>query len=97
MKLELRMKYLETVYKRYRKSSKPSKTKILDELCYVCGYNRKYAIFKLSQLPLEDKPRAGPKRKRRKKYDQQVLEAVERVWKAANYPWSLRLKEIIPL
>ena len=97
MRQELRMKYLEKVYKRYRKASKPSKTKILDELCHVCGYSRKYAIFKLSQLPLQDRARAGPKRKRRKKYDQQVLEVVERVWKTANYPWSLRLKEILRL
>jgi len=33
MRRELRMKYAETVYKRYRKATKPSKTKILDELC----------------------------------------------------------------
>jgi hypothetical protein len=32
MKLELNMKYCETVYRRYRKSSKESKGKILDEL-----------------------------------------------------------------
>lgn len=97
MQQEMRMKYVETVYKRYRKSTKESKTKILDELCHVCGYNRKYAIYKLSQLPLKGRPRAGPKRKRGKKYDQQVLEVIEKVWKAANYPWSLRLKEILRL
>ena len=42
MKLELQMKYLETVYQRYRKSSKDSKGKILDELCNVRQYSRKY-------------------------------------------------------
>ena len=36
MKLELRMKYLEVVYKRYRKAHKASKGRILDELCKVC-------------------------------------------------------------
>lgn len=91
------MKYLEKIYNRYQKASKQSKTKILDELCHVCGYHRKYAIFKLSQLPLRDKPRPGPKRRRSRKYDQQVVAVVERVWKAANYPWSLRLREIIRL
>jgi len=64
---------------------------------HVCGYNRKYAIFKLSQLLLKDKPRAGPRKKRARKYDPQILEVIERVWKVANYPWSLRLKEIIRL
>jgi hypothetical protein len=97
MKKESRMDYVESVYKRYRESSKPSKTKILDELCDVCKYNRKYAISKLRQLPSKGKPRAGPKRKRSKKYDHQVLEVVEKVWKAANYPWSLRLTEILRL
>jgi len=97
MRLEMRMKYVETVYKRYRKSTKESKTKILDELCHVCGYSRKYAIFKLSQLPNKKKPCAGQKRKRSRKYDHQVLEIVEKVWTVSNYPWSLRLKEILRL
>jgi len=97
MKLELRMEYLETVYQRYRKSPKESKGKILDELCKVCKYKRKYAIWKLSQLPMRDKPKSRAKRRRCKRYDHQVLEVLEKIWEVANYPWSLRLKEIIRL
>jgi len=97
MKMELRMEYLETIYKRYRKSFKESKGKILDELCKVCKYNRKYAIWKLSQLPMRDKPKSCAKRRRCKRYDHQVLEVLEDIWEVANYPWSLRLKEIIRL
>jgi len=41
MRLELRMKYREIVYRRYSNASKESKARILDELCQVCGYNRK--------------------------------------------------------
>jgi len=67
------MKYLETVYQRYRKFSKESKGKILDELCHVCGYNRKDAIWKLSQLPMEDKPKVRAKRRRPRKYGHKVL------------------------
>jgi len=91
------MKYLETVYQRYRKSSKESKGKILDELCNVCKYNRKYAIWKLSQLPMNDKPKYRLKRRRPRRYDYRVLEVLEDIWKTANYPWSLRLKEIARL
>jgi len=91
------MKYLETVYQRYRKVSKESKGKILDELCNVCKYNRKYAIRKLSQLPMDEKPKVRPKRRRPRKYDYRVLEVLQDVWKWANYPWSVRLKEIIRL
>jgi len=64
MKLELQMKYLETVYQRYRKSSKHSKGKILDELCNVCQYNRKYAIWRLGALLKEDKPKSRTRRRR---------------------------------
>ena len=97
MKLELRMNYLETIYQRYRKASKESKGRILDELCKVCKYKRKYAIWKLSQMPMEDKPNSRPKRKRPRKYNHQVVEVVEQIWRAANYPWSVRLKAIIGL
>lgn len=95
MKLELRMKYLEKTYKRYKNASKESKSKILDELCHICGYNRKYAIWKLNQMPLKEEVRSRSKRER--KYDGKTLEIVEQVWKKANYPWSLRLKEILRL
>lgn len=95
MRSELRMKYLEKTYKRYKNSSKESKSKILDELCPICGYNRKYAIWKLNQMPLKEEPRFHTKRKR--KYDYEVLEIVEKVWKKAGYPWSVRLKEILRL
>ncbi len=95
MILELRMKYLEKTYKRYKNASEESKTKILDELCHICGYKRKYAIWKLNQMPLKEEPRSHTKRKR--KYDYEVLEIVEKVWKKAGYPWSVRLKEILRL
>ena len=64
MELELRMKYVERVYQPYRKASKGSKGRILDELCHICGYNRKYAIWKLSQLLLGQRPRSCGKRRR---------------------------------
>ena len=78
MKLELQMKYLETVYQRYRKSSKDSKGKILDELCNVCQYNRKYAIWRLGALLKEDKPNSLTRRRRYRRYDHHVLEVLER-------------------
>jgi len=97
MRLELRMKYLERIYKRYRKASKGSKVKILDGLCQVCGYNRKYAIWKLKRVTLEEEPRVRKRRRRPRQYDYRVAEVVEEVWRKANYTWSLRLKEILRL
>ena len=97
MSLELRMKYCETVYKRYHKASKESKAKILDELCQVCGYNRKYAIWKLNRLRDKENTKVSAQRKRSRKYGREVLSIVETVWKKSGYPWSLRLKEILRL
>ncbi|MFW6160153.1 MAG: hypothetical protein ACOC57_03330 [Acidobacteriota bacterium] len=91
------MKYSEKTYRRYKKASKESKGKILDELCHICWYNCKYAIWKLNQMPLREEPLSYSKRKRERKYGYEVLEIVEKVWRKANYPWSLRLKEILRL
>jgi hypothetical protein len=97
MELELRMKYCETVYRRYRNASKDSKARILDELCQVCGYNRKYAIWKLNRLRDKEKAKTTSKRRRSRKYGPEVLLIVEKVWKKSGYPWSVRLKEILRL
>jgi hypothetical protein len=43
------------------------------------------------------KSQVHQKRKRRKLYGHEVLSIVEKVWKTANYPWSVRLREIIRL
>ena len=97
MSLELHMKYCETVYRRYRNASKESKARILDELCQVCGYNRKYAIWKLNRLRDKEKAKTPSKRRRSRKYGHEVLLIVEKVWKKSGYPWSVRLKEILRL
>jgi len=97
MKLELRMKYCETVYRRYRKASKESKGRILDELCEVCKYNRKYAIWKLNRLRDEERSKVRRRGKRSRKYSHEVLSILESVWESSNYPSSVRLKEIVRL
>jgi len=96
MKLEFRMEYFQKVYSRYKRVTREVKGKILDELCHVCGFNRKYAIWKLKQGPA-DKNHPKARLPRAKTYDSQVMRIIEAVWKAANYPWTLRLKEILRL
>ncbi len=53
MGLAFNMKYIEKVHNRYFTASKASRGKILDELCDVCNYNRKYAIWKLHHFSLQ--------------------------------------------
>src|SRR5271169_108100 len=83
------------MYARYQKALREEKSRILTEFCKVVGYNRKYALRLLNGPP----PRRVPpeKRKRRSKYSRGVVEILRVIWEAANYPWSLRLKALIPL
>ena len=88
--------YFRAIYQRYRKASLSVKTQILEEFCHVCGYNRKYAIAKLNGPAPQFKPPA--KRQRRSPtYSSQVLSILQAIWEASGYPWSVRLKALLPL
>ena len=89
------MNYLKKIYCRYHKSKKEQKKKILDEFCYNCNYNRKYAIRILNDIPPED--RKNKPRKRNYKYGNEVISILEAIWKSANYLWSQRLKPALLL
>ncbi len=90
-----RRAYLEAVWRRYKVSDRQTKKQILDEFCAVCKYNRKYAIGLLNK-PLTSGKTA--KRGRKSKYNTPpVLTALHRIWKAADFMCSGRLKAAIPL
>jgi len=88
--------YFKAIYWRYRKTSHKIKSLILDEFCRVCGYRRKYAIRKLNGPPPEEKPKRAH-RSRGFTYSAQVLSVLAAVWEAAGYPWSVRLKALLPV
>jgi len=98
MDLESRKAYMDAISERYHKVSKESKTRILNEVCEVCGYNRKYAIWKINRWRVnQGEPLPRKRRRRQKTYPGEVMKIVEKVWAAADYPWSARLKEILRL
>lgn len=91
-----RMEYLESIVIRYKKSSKKKKSAILNEFCAATGYNRKYAIFLIYTFKRFTKPKPK-KRGRPSKYNcTEVLQALRKIWLAANLPCSKRLKAILP-
>ncbi len=90
-----RRQYLRAIHARYQRSKPAVKGSILDEFCSVCGYNRKYAIRLLSKPCPGARP--GPRRSRGPSYGREVIEVLARVWEAAGYPWSVRLKALLPL
>lgn len=92
-----KLEYLNEIKDRYLNSSKQEKTKILDEFCTVCGYNRKYAIQLLNSKKEKTKTKLS-NRGRKKEYNEPViLEVIRYLWTTTNLPCSKRLKAIIPL
>jgi hypothetical protein len=90
-----RREYLRAIWERYRRSQPEPKGKILDEFCRVCGYNRKYAIGLLNKPRPAARPQ--PRRPRGCTYSRSVIHVLAAVWEAAGYPWSVRLKALLPL
>lgn len=90
---------LERVLREYRreygKANQSEKTGLLNTFCKVTGYHRKYAIGLLNQPA--DSPIREVKRRRGPTYSAAALRAIEGIWKAAGYPWSERLKALLPL
>jgi len=89
-----RRDYWERIYPRYQGARGPEKRRILEEFCANCGYHRKHAI-RLLNGPPPAKPL--PRRRRRgMTYGPRVISILKAVWEAADYPWSVRLKALLP-
>ena len=86
--------YVQAIYPRYRQAKRRDKGRILDEFCQVTGYHRKHAVRVLNG-PAPGAAR--PARRRAVQYGPAVIEALRGIWEAAGYPWSLRLKALLPL
>src|SRR6202162_1144927 len=89
-----KQEYVQAIYHRYRGARRPEKRKILGEFCQVTGHHRKHAI-RLLNGPAPGAAR--PLQRRPLTYSPAVIEALRAIWEAAGYPWSLRLKALLPL
>lgn len=92
---EAKWEYFQVMYQRYRQAESKNRPGMLDEFCWTTGYNRKYAIRLLNGPPPE-KRRARRPRGRKPHYGKQVVSILREVWEAAGYPWSVRLKALLP-
>ncbi|HEX3569198.1 MAG TPA: transposase family protein [Acidobacteriaceae bacterium] len=89
-----RWEYLRAIYERYQREGRKGKRVILSEFCANTGYHRKYAIRLLNgPRPQKRHPRPRP---RGTSYSQETVEVLTAVWEAAGYPWSVRLKALLP-
>lgn len=86
---------LRSYRKRYQKLDRKGRSKLLDEFCLNTGYHRKYAICLLRRP--EDAPEPGSlPRRRGATYGPVVARILTKIWRAAGYPWSTRLKAMLP-
>ena len=91
---------------RYRQGSKKVKRQILDEFCETTGYSRGYARFVLRnhgrQVWLRGKrvvvgdARQRQQRLKPRYYDEQVVQALSKLWQLLNYLCGKRLVAIMP-
>lgn len=87
--------YLRAIYERYRSAGRQGKKVILSEFCANTGYHRKYAIRLLNGPRPGKRPRPR-ERRRGLSYGSETLAILTAVWEAAGYPWSVRLKALLP-
>jgi hypothetical protein len=87
--------YFRVIYGRYGKADRRAKREMLNEFCLTTGYHRKYAI-RILNGPAPGKRADRPVRKRGLSYGHELLSVLTSVWEAAGYPWSVRLKALLP-
>jgi len=89
---------MDSMSRRYREASRALKARILDEVCVATGFHRKYAIKRIGLVETcHPQGRRAPRRGRKRIYTRETLAVVAKVWEAAGYPWSARLKAILVL
>lgn len=91
---QARREYLERMRERYQGTARRARGRLLDEVCEMTGYHRK-AVIRLLR-----RGGAGGRRRRRGRpvrYGPEVIAALQGIWTAAGYPWSVRLKALLPL
>jgi len=84
---------LVSIFYRYRKVSRAEKSKILNELCDLYGYSRKYLLQVFNCLTGKKYLRRGCKHK----YDPKILlSPLKNIWLASDQMCSKKLKAAIP-
>lgn len=88
-----RHEYLARMRERYADADRASKQRLLDEVCAMTGYHRKAVIRALRRPARRARRRVG----RPRQYGPAVIGALRGIWEAAGYPWSERLRALLPV
>lgn len=82
---------------RYRRREREGRSRLLDEVCAVCGYERKYAIKVLGGRREIAGGRGLKRGGSRQRYGAAEREVIKTIWLAAEQPCGKRLKEALGL
>ena len=95
MSLGSRQEVVDRLRSKYPSAGRPYRRRLIDELCSVGGYERKYAIKMLNGQ------RPGPRGRRhggsRPRYGPTELQVIAAIWKLGDYPCGKRLRAMLPL
>ena len=95
MSMRSRKEVVERQVRKYQRAGPAYRAKLIDQLCEVCGYDRKYSIKVLNGN------RPGPSGKQRgggrRIYDEPVAKVAAAIWKAGDYPCGKRLAAMMAL
>ena len=97
MSPQSKKEYLAAIVKRYKMATKAQKSRILDEFCATTQYHRKHAIRLLRGFKRFTKPHPKPRGPKPVYDSPELLNALKKIWLAANLPCSPRLKAALPL
>ncbi len=92
MSTHSRRELLLAILPQYAEASWNERKRLLDGFVAATGYNRKHAITLLGKEIVE----VRAERKRRRKYDDELLASLIYIWKAANRVCSKRLIPFLP-
>jgi hypothetical protein len=90
---QARREYVAKIQARYRGAGRVYKSRILDEFCEVCGYDRKHAIKLLGGRRPPPRGRKGPA----PLYGAREKQIIKVIWLKAQQPCSKRLVAVLPL
>lgn len=95
MSARSRGEVLEQARRRYAKRGKEGRSRLLDEVCALCGYERKYA----SKVLCGKRAIAGSSGRRRggsrAVYGSAEREVIKAIWLTAEQPCGKRLKAVL--
>lgn len=94
MSCESRSEYISVQKRRYRRAGKAYKARLLDEVCEVCDYERKYAVKLLNGTR---KPSVGTRGRKSEYNDPELIKALKTCWLRTGLMCGKRLKQALPL